>query len=418
MKNKSIYICVGLILILVISIGLIYPKHSKTEELKSDTNGLLSFYVEKENNVYEKTVGRNWPTEGYVLNEVKSNCENGSVLTWVNNKVQVTGNVSDKCHIYFDKIVKDYDYIGTYQEFTVSTTGTYKIELWGAQGGNVENSDSILVQGGKGAYVSGNIKLEKEIKFYIYVGASGENSINGGEYHAFSSTFNGGGSGHQNIYARASSGGGATDIRLINGVWNSFNSLKSRIMVSAGGGGALSFESRSPGGYGGALQGGEGLINGLGNGAYDSNIRENATGGTQTSGGKTNDRKTFESFGKFGIGGNSFGESSSGGGGGYYGGAGGIDQGGLVSAGAGGSSFISGYKGCVAIREESTEDKILLKDNCSDGTDDIECSYHYSDMIFTETQMIAGNETMPSPSGGTEEGHTGNGYARITYLGK
>ena len=32
--------------------------------------------------------------------------------------------------------------------------------------------------------------------------------------------------------------------------------------------------------------------------------------------------------------------------------------------------------------------------------------------------MIAGNETMPSPNGGTEVGHSGNGYARITYLGK
>ena len=30
--------------------------------------------------------------------------------------------------------------------------------------------------------------------------------------------------------------------------------------------------------------------------------------------------------------------------------------------------------------------------------------------------MIAGNETMPSPNGQTEEGHTENGFAKITLI--
>ncbi len=30
--------------------------------------------------------------------------------------------------------------------------------------------------------------------------------------------------------------------------------------------------------------------------------------------------------------------------------------------------------------------------------------------------MIAGNASMPSTSGGTETGHSGNGYARITLV--
>jgi hypothetical protein len=31
-------------------------------------------------------------------------------------------------------------------------------------------------------------------------------------------------------------------------------------------------------------------------------------------------------------------------------------------------------------------------------------------------QMIAGSTTMPNPTGGTEVGHIGNGYAKITYI--
>ena len=34
--------------------------------------------------------------------------------------------------------------------------------------------------------------------------------------------------------------------------------------------------------------------------------------------------------------------------------------------------------------------------------------------VFTNTQMIAGNATQTKPGGGTETGHSGNGYARIT----
>jgi hypothetical protein len=30
--------------------------------------------------------------------------------------------------------------------------------------------------------------------------------------------------------------------------------------------------------------------------------------------------------------------------------------------------------------------------------------------------MMAGNESMPKPTGGTETGHSGHGYARITWM--
>ena len=41
---------------------------------------------------------------------------------------------------------------------------------------------------------------------------------------------------------------------------------------------------------------------------------------------------------------------------------------------------------------------------------------HYSGYVFSNTVMKAGNVSMPKPTGGTETGHTGNGYAKITWM--
>ena len=52
-----------------------------------------------------KTVTRSsWPTEGYNFNAELSRCENGSTLSWDDTKkaVIVSGNLSDKCYVYFD----------------------------------------------------------------------------------------------------------------------------------------------------------------------------------------------------------------------------------------------------------------------------------------------------------------------------
>ncbi|MDR0966007.1 MAG: hypothetical protein LBM75_05840 [Myxococcales bacterium] len=37
-----------------------------------------------------------------------------------------------------------------------------------------------------------------------------------------------------------------------------------------------------------------------------------------------------------------------------------------------------------------------------------------SSYYLSEAQIIAGNTAFPAPGGGTETGHTGNGYARIS----
>lgn len=96
--------------------------------------------------------------------------------------------------------------------------------------------------------------------------------------------------------------------------------------------------------------------------------------------------------------------------------------------GGGGSSYISGYTGCVAITSQTN---ITPKTGCQTGTTDNNCSVHYSNKKFTNTIMIDGsgylwtNEKqtktqMPKPDGtkyNLGEGNQGSGHAKITYIG-
>ena len=62
---------------------------------------------------YEMTTASSWPTDGYVFNTELSKCENGSELSWddTNKSVVMTGNVSDKCYVYFDKVLTLAEYV-------------------------------------------------------------------------------------------------------------------------------------------------------------------------------------------------------------------------------------------------------------------------------------------------------------------
>ena len=285
------------------------------------------------------------------------------------------------------------------QEFTAPVSGNYKLEVWGAQGGNSYDSGNgytNTVYGGKGGYCSGEVTFSSNLNVYVYIGQSGEGTRE--------KTFNGGGKGGSAYNGR--SGGGATDVRLVkgNGTWSDFNSLKSRIIVAAGGGGAQHYLEGSNGGNAGGLGGQDGFRSGNNNVLYTL-----ATGATQTSGGTRGKggNYLFEGTnGVFGIGGDyDSNDHGSGGGGGYYGGGGGGHDNDIVGSGAGGSSFISGYIGCDAITESSTENNIIHTGQPN----------HYSGYMFVHSVMIDGGSVMPSPSGGTETGHSGNGYCIITW---
>ena len=271
--------------------------------------------------------------------------------------------------------------------FKAPEMGNYKIELWGAQGGSFSDE----VQGGKGAYTSGIINLQKNTTIYIYVGQEG--FLGDDSY-----TFNGGGTGFTARYS-SGSGGGATDIRLVKNSWDNFDSLKSRIMVAAGGGGS-SWNYKN-GGAGGGLIGISGEVD-------DRISHTPAMGGTQISGGDFGEYGNYygshPTSGMFGIGGiGSYGadryEYCDGGGGG--GGAG------YTFSGAGGSSYISGLDGCKAISASSTENNITMTNQ----------SVHYSEYKFINGEMIDGNSLMPTHDGtSTMIGNIGNGYARITLI--
>ena len=62
---------------------------------------------------YKTVTQRSWPTEGYRFNTELSRCENGSTLSWDDTKkaVIVSGNLSDKCYVYFDKVVSLAEYV-------------------------------------------------------------------------------------------------------------------------------------------------------------------------------------------------------------------------------------------------------------------------------------------------------------------
>ncbi|WP_024990718.1 glycine rich domain-containing protein [Segatella albensis] len=262
------------------------------------------------------------------------------------------------------------------QTFTAPLATTYKIECWGASGG----------VNGNGAYTIGYIDISKNFILYVYVGERGMSSQS--DYNKpQSGTFNGGGGFTvPNPDKYNGTGGGATDIRLQNGNWDNFNSLKSRIMVAAGAGSCI---AGNPSSYGGALST-PNYTNTHTHPDYNTNA---AQGATQTSGYK------------FGIGQDG---GRAGAGGGYYGGYATVrDESNVIGIrGTGGSSFISGYPGCNAISESSTEDNIIHTGQPN----------HYSGYVFSNSVMIAGNASMPKPKGGTEQGHSGDGYAIISWI--
>ena len=118
-----------------------------------------------------------------------------------------------------------FPYTGGVQTFTAPLNGTYKLEVWGAQGG--EDGGNA---GGKGGYSYGNYVLSKNAHLYVYVGGDG---CYGRDERC--AGWNGGGVPGNRDYSGG--GGGATDMRTTNGAWNDTTSLNSRIIVAGGGGG-------------------------------------------------------------------------------------------------------------------------------------------------------------------------------------
>ena len=76
---------------------------------------------------YKTVTQSSWPTEGYKFNAELSRCENGSTLSWDDTKkaVIVSGNLSDKCYVYFDKILTLAEYVISQYTGTQGSNGIY-----------------------------------------------------------------------------------------------------------------------------------------------------------------------------------------------------------------------------------------------------------------------------------------------------
>ena len=260
-------------------------------------------------------------------------------------------------------------YSGSVKSITLPK-GQYKLECWGAQGGNYSS-----YQGGYGGYSAGTLTLSKKTIIYLQTGGKGsDSSINGG--------YNGGGKG----VSSGCGGGGASDIRIEQ------DSLYARVLVAGGGGGSGITSGCSGKGAGGGVSGLEGYQNTV------SVTGSNRSGGgaSQTEGG-ISWNSIASTKGSFGQGGSAYQYSCGGGGGGWYGGGGAYDNDSDSDGrnGGGGSGYI--YTSTSASTYPSG---CLLN------------SQYYLENATT----LAGNTAFTSPTGTSETGHTGNGYIRITVI--
>ena len=265
----------------------------------------------------------------------------------------------------------NYDYTGREQTFTAPLSGTYKLEVWGAQGYSVNST----YFGGYGAYSIGLVQLKNNTNLYIYVGQNGP-----GGYGNFTSYPNGGAS-YGASPVQGGSGGGSTHILLTESDLSALENDLDEILIVSGGGGASTYYTgwNGTGGHAGGYMGGTGTRLTIDAGKYTA-----GTGGSQTNGGSTG--SCGGENGSFGKGGSTSTWGGSGGGG-FYGG------GGNCGATGGGGS---GYIGNSLLTE-----KAMYCYNCQESKD-------------ISTKTISTTCTSATPTSACAK--QGNGYAKITLI--
>ena len=330
--------------------------------------------------------------------------------SWTGNNMQDA--VNDIKDNYIPKSeflgrVWEFDYTGGEQTFSIPITGTYKIELWGAQGGAAYAYNSSEYLGGYGGYSVGEIQWEKNQMVYINVGGQGNNMVYACSEVVKGNGYNGGtntscqgyalyGTNYSN-YLYAGGGGGATHIATTSGLLSTLENKKDSILIVSGGGGAATsagstyYANHSAvGGNAGGLIGNQGGYSGAYNLASDVGI-----GGTQTTSGTSGNRggasvKQEASFGQGCIADKdnfSGGHLKVSGGGGYYGGGCGNHSG-----GGAGSSYIGNI---------SLTNKAMYCYNCK--TSDIEDTKTISNTCVSEEPVEQCSKK-------------GHGYAKITLV--
>ena len=146
----------------------------------------------------------------------------------------------------------EYNYTGDVQEFVVPYTGIYKLEAYGAAGGNQTSNGAYGrdVAGGRGGYSKGYVTLTKGETLYIYVGGKGATVAN--QIVNEKGGYNGGAGGSEYKNTESADiwqviqkntvyfapGGGATHIATVDrGTLDTYENNKEDILMVAGGGG-------------------------------------------------------------------------------------------------------------------------------------------------------------------------------------
>ena len=111
MNKKKVTII--LMVFIAIFSTFVFVKNNSNFEITNEINNkskknndLLTMNLEQTAGTgdYKTVTQSEWPTEGYEFNKELSKCENGSEISWDDTKkvVVVSGNLSDKCYVYFD----------------------------------------------------------------------------------------------------------------------------------------------------------------------------------------------------------------------------------------------------------------------------------------------------------------------------
>ena len=133
-----------------------------------------------------------------------------------------------------------FPYTGDFYQWTVPSTGTYTLEVWGAQGGHAGYNGTNYQSGAAGGYSTGTLSLTSGQTIYIYVGGQGAGLNDTTTLTRVAGGWNGGGQGYSGNLTnnnRAGGGGGATDIRTVG------QALSNRVIVAGGGGGGTYFST-------------------------------------------------------------------------------------------------------------------------------------------------------------------------------
>ena len=155
--RKRLILLFGLVGIFLVVIGIFCVrnhnfniKNNLNKQLSNTSTLSMMFETEVGSGEYKLANQNKWPSDGYIFNELLSSCENGSTLTWNEEKKTISkkGSLPDRCMIYFDKYVlpsiTSYEITNTEDSISISlvtVAGTNPIKQYRY---SIDNGESFI----------------------------------------------------------------------------------------------------------------------------------------------------------------------------------------------------------------------------------------------------------------------------------